>query len=201
MGHGSPAPHELFIAAGNPDLMTASVAVLRGLIEGHQKFVFVPSEQGDRELLSLGHALRPLEYAVVMTLADRMYDFFDNLEYRVEATGDALWDGRRLSPEQWLAHFRDEVAARVVVGVFRASAVGPAHVFYAHEDHADMAARVALADSVLNERTAFPQLITLADQTCRSVYGGGGLREMTDAAFAAAGAAVRYRSERDLRER
>ena len=66
---------------------------------------------------------------------------------------------------------------RVVVGVYRATLLAPAQVFYAHADFAGDAARVALADSVLQEQRGFPLLIDLADQVCRSVYGGDSLQE------------------------
>ena len=41
--------------------------------------------------------------------------------------------------------------------------LAPPQLFYAHEDHADIAALVALADSVLQEQRGFPLLIDLAD--------------------------------------
>jgi hypothetical protein len=72
-------------------------------------------------------------------------------------------------------------------------------MFYAHEDHADVAVRIALADSVLLEERGFPALIDLADRVCHSVYGGGSLQEMAAAAYAAAGAPFRYQSERSTR--
>src|SRR5262249_28453576 len=126
MGHGSPAPHELFMAGGNPHLMIPSGRGLRELIAAHRQFVFLAREPGDRMVLSLGHALRPLEYAVVMTLADRMDEFFEALSYGLEPTGDVCWDGRPLRPTRWVCRFRDEVAAHVVVGVYRASPLAPA---------------------------------------------------------------------------
>jgi hypothetical protein len=201
MGHGSPAPYELLNGAGNPDLMIESVRVIRELVEGHQKFVFVASEPGDRALLTIGHALRPLEFAVVATLQERMAPFLEVQDFHTRPTVDTAWDGRPLTPEQWVRRFRDEVASRVVVGVYRATALAPAQVFYAHADHADLAARIALADSVLQEQRGFPMLIDLADQVCRSVYGGSSLQELTAAAYAAAGAPWRYLSERTTRAR
>ena len=47
MGHGSPAPYELLNGGGSADLMIESVKVIRDLVLGHQKFVFVASEPGD----------------------------------------------------------------------------------------------------------------------------------------------------------
>ena len=42
-------------------------------------------------------------------------------------------------------------------------------------------------------------LIDLVDRACKSVYGGGSLKEMADAAYAKAGAGTRYGSERQNR--
>jgi hypothetical protein len=196
MGHGSPAPLELFISL--TDLMIESIRVIRGIVEKHQKFVYVASEPGDRLLLSIGHSLRPLEYAIVTTLRDRIAEALDHCHYTGELTVDARWDegGEELSPEEWLLRFRDEVCSKVVVGVFRATPLSPPNVFYAHEDHADVAARIVLADSVFQDHRGYPALIDLADHVCKSVYGGGTLRELADHAYAAAGVPFRYQSER-----
>jgi hypothetical protein len=199
MGHGSPAPHELFTSFA--DLAIESIRLIRGLVEGHQKFVFVASEGGPRMLLTIGDALYPLEYAIVGTLRDRFLDFFDEWRPHGPVTVDTTWDGKALTPEEWVRRFRDEVAPQVVVGVYRATLLSPAQLFYAHVEHADLAARVALADSVLQEERGFPLLITLADQVCRSVYGGGSLNEIASAAYAAAGVPFRYQSERATRPR
>jgi len=87
------------------------------------------------------------------------------------------------------------VASQVLVGVYRASAIAPPQVFYAHRDHFKLAAAVAIADGVLLPDRGFPMLIDLADRACKSVYGGS-LRELVDAAYARCGAGVRYASER-----
>ena len=199
LGHGSPAPYQLLAGAGNPDVMIESVKVLRDLIGGHQKFVFVASEPGNRDLLMLGQALRPLEYLIVDTLDARIDAFVDGLQFAPAAGVDATWDGTKLTPEKWAMRFRDEVASQVLVGVYRASALAPPQVFYCHRGHFEVAARIALADSVLLPGRGFPMLIDLCDRACRSVYGGGSLRDLADAAYAKAGAGGRYGSERQDR--
>jgi hypothetical protein len=200
MGQGNPAPLELLTGAGSPDLAIESIKVIRDLVLDRQKFVFVASEPRARHLLTIGQGLRPLEYAVVGTLNHVLDRALENISFSTRVTVDDAWDGRRLSPEQWVARFRDEVAPRVVVGTYRATLLAPAQLFYAHVDHADVAARVALADSVLQEQRGFPLLIDLADSVCRSVYGGGSLNDLASAAYAAAGAPFRYQSERATRE-
>ena len=114
---------------------------------------------------------------------------------------DDTWDGDGigLSPEKWVMRFRDEVASQVLVGVYRASWLAPPQVFYCHRKHFAVAARIALADSVLLTDRGFPMLIDLTDRACKSVYGGGSLKEMAAAAYAKAGAGVRYGSERQNR--
>jgi hypothetical protein len=201
MGHGSPAPQELFLEAGSPDLMIESIRVMRGLIEGHRKIVFIASEPGDRAYLTIGHALHPLEYAVVGDLRERLEPFLETWRLRTPVTVDLAWDGSRLEPEDWVVRFRDEVAPQILVGMYRATRLGPAQLFYAHADHVHLAARIALADSVLQEHRGFPMLIDLADRVCASVYGGGSLGELAAAAYARAGVPFRYQSERSSRPR
>ncbi|MCC7103497.1 MAG: hypothetical protein IT307_00005, partial [Chloroflexi bacterium] len=173
LGHGNPAPFELLTGSGSVDMMIESTRMLEELILQHRKFLFVASEPGRRELLTIGQALQPLEYAIVErfsehiapTVARRHYQY----HHRYEA--DTTIDGRRLTPAEWIGRFRDEVASRVVVGIYRASELAPPRVFYAHEDHTHLAAHIALADSVLQEHRGFPLLIDLADRICAATFG------------------------------
>ncbi|HYH64770.1 MAG TPA: hypothetical protein VD866_08770 [Urbifossiella sp.] len=201
MGHGMPAPYQLLGGAGNPDVAVRSVALLRDFIEGHRKFVFVSSEGQDREYLTLGQALRPLEYIVVGTLDEKIDRFVSGISFSSKATVDATWDGERVSTQELVTRFRDVVAPQVLFGVFRASRLAPPQVFYAHRDHFELAAAVALADSVLLPQRGFPMLIDLADRTCNGVYGGGSLKEIADTAYARVGAGLRFGSERTNRPR
>jgi hypothetical protein len=189
MGHGSPAPLEL-ICNGFTDLAIESIRVIRELID-HRRFIFVASEPTDQALLTIGQSLRPLEYAIVGTLRDRIWDFLEDWRPAQPATVDLSWDGVELEPQQWVTRFRDDVAPTVVYGVYRATPLAPPQVFYAHADLAHVAARIALADSVLQEQRGFPLLIDLADGVCRSVYGGGSLEDLAEAAYTAAGAPFR----------
>jgi hypothetical protein len=198
MGHGSPAPLEL-ICNYMTDLVVESIRVIRQLID-YQRFVFVASEPDDLALLTIGQGLFPLEYAIVGTLRDRIRDHLENWAPTQPATVDLSWDGEELTPQEWVIRFRDEVAPQVVYGVYRATALAPPQLFYAHVEQADVAARIAIADSVLMEQRGFPMLIDLADRVCQMVYGGGSLEEMAEAAYAAAGAPYRYGSERGTRE-
>ena len=199
MGHGSPAPLELLSGGGFVELMVRATSIVRQLVLQHQKFVFVASEPKERVLMTIGHALHPLEFAIVQTLEERITHVIDTMRFSDSGPTGVQWDGEKMTPQTWLARFRDEVAPQVVVGVYRASPVAPPQVFYAHAAHADLAARIAVADSVLQQERGFPLLIDLADRVCGSIYGGGSLQDLTAAAYAASGVPWRYLSERATR--
>jgi hypothetical protein len=195
LGHGSPAPYELLAGVGNPDLSITSLRLLRRLIEDHQRFVYVSSEPGDRLYLTIGQSLRPLEFAIIGTLAERISPFVEGITFGGMPTVDDHWNGQKLRPNEWVTRFRDEVASQVLVGVYRASPLAPPRTFYAHRKHFETAVRIALADSVLLPDRGFPLLIDLANRACNAVYGGGNLKDMANAAYAKHGPAFHYQSE------
>jgi hypothetical protein len=188
----------LLTGGGNLDLMLAGTQVMRELIEKHQKFIFVASEPRERALLQMGQALRPGEYLLVCTLADRIENWFRQERFKVNVSAELDWDDERISATEWIPRVIKRVASRVVVGLYRATLLSPAQLFYAHIDHAHVAAHVALADSILQEQRGFPLLIDVAHHVCAAVFGGT-LQKLTENAYAAAGAPWRYLSERTTR--
>lgn len=200
LGHGNPITYELLTGAGLLELMVAGTQLLRELIQGHRKFVYVASEPRDRVLLTIGQALRPLEFAIVETLADSLHRWFSQERFKVGVRTTLDWDGAALTPADWIPRFIDEVASQVVVGLYRASAYAPAQLFYAHADHALVAGRLVLADGMLQEHRGFPLLLDLADHVCRSMFRGT-LHGLSESAYAAAGVPWRYFSERSTRSR
>ncbi len=199
MGHGNPIPYELLTGAGCFELMVASLRILRELIEKQQKFVFVSSEPRERLLLSIGNALGPMQYAIVGTLRERLENWLHQDRFTVGVAREADWDGEPLLARKWIPRFLERVASKVVIGVFRASKLAPAQVFYAHEDHAALAAHIVLADSALQEHRGSPLLLDLAHHVCGAVFGGA-LQSLTEAAYASAGEPWRYFSERATRD-
>jgi hypothetical protein len=185
MGHGNPVAYELMTGSGSKELMHAGLDLLARLIGEHRKFVFVPSA-AERGLLTIGHALRPLEFVIFDTMTDRLQTVVDGGHYATE--------------ERNLA--RDFVAAfgpKIALGIYRASLVGPPQIFYAHADYAYEAALIALADSTLQEHRAFPMLLDLADTVCRTTFGTGDFRASVHVAYADAGQPFRYLGERETR--
>lgn len=185
MGHGNPTPYELLTGSGMKELLEKSLDVLERLVR-YEKFVFVPSGPADRMTLTIANALRPLEFAVVDTLEDSIVRLADTGRY---------WPGYGKRVEA----FGREFGSRIVKGVFRASELSPAQIFYAHENQAHEAALIAIADSVLQEDRGFPMLIDLADTLCRATFGRETLVGSTQIAYTEAGAPFKYVTERQTR--
>jgi hypothetical protein len=199
LGHGNPAPYELITGSGMLELMVEATRVIRELVERHQRFVFIPSETSDLMLSTIGQALQPAEFAIVDTLKDQIEPIVAGGHFRWYYDAPLLWDGTPLTPTQWIQTFRDQVAAKVVRGVYRASQFAPAQVFYAHEEHAQLAAQIAIADSILQAHRGFPLLLDVAHYTCSSFFGRDTLVGPASQAYAEAGWPWRHLSERESR--
>jgi hypothetical protein len=72
MGTGNPAPYELITGSGIPQLLRASLPLLRELVLERQRFVFLAPEIPERHLRTIGSALRPLEYILFDTLENQL---------------------------------------------------------------------------------------------------------------------------------
>lgn len=191
LGHGSVAPYELLtggglVSEGTMPLLDASAEMLRKLVLDHQQFIFVPSTISDRWLITVGDALRPLEYAVVESAERRMAAVVENGHY----AGNYSESARQLVAE---------VGPSVVVGVFRAAQGAPTQVFFAHPDHVHEAAVIAMADSVLQEQRGFPMLIDIAHHVVNATMGHDSFKQTVRSAYIDAGAPFRYAPERDTR--
>jgi hypothetical protein len=191
LGHGSVAPYELLTGAGvmsrsTMPLLDATAKMLRALVLDHQQFIFVPSVIADRWLMTVGDALRPLEYAVVETAERRMAAVVEGGHY-----------GRGY--DEFATQLVKDIGPNVVVGVFRAGRGAPAQAFFAHRDHVHEAAVIAMADSVLQEHRGFPMLIDIAHHVVNATMGHDTFKETIRTAYADAGAPFRFSPERESR--
>jgi hypothetical protein len=184
MGHGTPMPVELLSGSGSMELLQAGMAVVRELVEQHRRFVFVPSAPRERDWLTIGQALEPLQFAIVDSMQDRLQRIVDAAHYYGPFYRDLA------------QQFVDCVGPQIVFGLYRVWGAAPAGMFYAHVDHAAEAALVAMADSALQRHRGFPLLIDLADRWCQTQFGGDTLRSVAQEAYADVGAPFRYLAER-----
>lgn len=190
MGHGSPVPYELLTGlwASNIGGIQRSIDLIRWYVHDHKRFVFVPSAPRKRHLLMIGNALRPLEYAIVQTVKSDLRTMAD--------TG-----GYRGAVEKAMEELVDEVGDKIVLGLYKVWEAAPPYMFYAHVDHAHLAAQIIMADSILQEHRGFPMMIDLADTVCRTTFGTETLLPSVQMAYTAAGQPFQYLSERETRNR
>lgn len=192
MGHGSPMPHELIVGSGRKDLAEASLLMLRRLTLDHKKFIFVPSEISEPVVSTIGNALKPLQYAVLTNTKHIVHGYWAGTSYeRPHYQKSGLL--------QKVKDFEEDVGGKVLLCVYRASALAPGQVFFAHEDHVHEAAQIVMADSVLQEARGFPNLIDIADRTCRGMFEPGALGAQVHAVMAKTGAPFRFLPERNTR--
>ncbi|MBI5481675.1 MAG: hypothetical protein HY906_22655 [Deltaproteobacteria bacterium] len=188
LGHGSPVPYELLTGSGSMRLLEAALEVLGRIVE-HERFVFVPSAPGERGLLTLGNALAAGEYAVIGTIQRRIENVVEKGHYatkRRDYKGEAMKFVRQYGPE-------------VLYGLYCASEQSPPYLFYAHRKHIHLAARIAIADSILRPARGFPMLIDVADATCKSAFGAAGFVGLIHDAYSQAGVPMKYFGERETR--
>lgn len=190
LGHGNPVTYELLTGGLNLDVMVEATRVLRELVDTHQKFVFVAGEPREALFRTIGQALRPMEYAIISTLDERLDFWFHQERFKVGVSRKLIWDDELITPAEWIPRVIKRVASKIVVGLFRPTLLGPAQTFYAHVDHSDVAAHIALADSMLKEQGT-SMLIEMAHHVCASVFGDG-LEALTEAAYVAADAHTRF---------
>jgi hypothetical protein len=189
MGHGSPMPYELLTGLWASKIERISVSIeLIKWYANYKRFVFVPSAPRQRHWLMIGNALKPLEFAIVQTLEPEIERMIETGGYRNES-------GVRGAMETLCR----EIAPKIVVGLYRVWEGAPPYLFYAHVDEAEMAAHIAMADSVLQEHRGFPMLIDLADTVCRSTFGADTFTTSVQLAYTDAGEPFRYLGERETR--
>jgi hypothetical protein len=186
MGHGNPAPYELLTGSGNMDLLREGLAAVRSLVLDHRRIVYIPSAAGERLLLTIGYALNPFEFAVVRTDYERIFRIVEKGNLRGAHRADAI-------------DFVNEIGPKVVVGVYRTFASVPPQIFYAHVEHVNEAAMIAMADSMLQPHRGFPTLIDVVDNVCRSTFGADVFNSAVQSAYAMSGDPLTYLPERTTR--
>jgi hypothetical protein len=148
----------------------------------------VPSETTDAAIKTIANALRPLQYAVLT-----------NTKYVIEAYLRGSYRGQYAPFRPRLEGFREDIASKVLIGVYKSSQFAPGAIFYAHEEHVHEAALIAMADSALQEHRGFPNLIDIADRLCRGTFDPSGIAAGVNSVFAAKGEPFRYLLERATR--
>ncbi len=192
MMHGSPAPYEILTGrwASDSKKIAKSLELIEWYALEHKRFISIPSAPRKLDWLTLGYALKPMEFAIVHTIQPE-------IEHLLETGGYRNASGVRPAMER----FARDVAPNIVIGVYRVSAYAPPHLFYAQIDFAEKAAHIAMADSMLQEHRSFPMLIDLADRLCAVNFGASSFVSTVQMAYAKAGKPFLYLGERETRTR
>ncbi len=175
IGAGPPVPFDLMTGAGNMELLGMSLQLLRQLLLGDPRWLFVASGSGEPGLMTLCNTLREREFAVLTRLHGRLRDMVGQGHYPAHY--------RRLADA-----FVDEVGPQMVVGAYRAGPLCPARFFVAHAEHSYTAALIAMADSLAVQPTGFPALVQLGRASCRAALGGAEFEKVVQQAYRDAGA-------------
>lgn len=188
MGHGNPIPYELLTGywATRPEMAKAAIDLFQKMVD-YQRFVFVLSNTSRRELITIGGALNPLEYLIVDTAKGDLI--------RLIERGGAREPMRSIQRQ-----FAEEHGDDIVLGLFKASAISPAFLFYAHRNQLQTAALLAVADALLQEHRGFPMLIDIADNICSATFGAETFFATIRNAYADANQPYRYLNERETRK-
>jgi hypothetical protein len=188
LGHGSPAPYELLTGAGAVRVLERGLDEVEHLLLEHRRFAFVPSAPRQRALLTIGLALRPLEFAVVHTLRSYVEDM-------------VVRGGLRGKQLERAKDFVQTAGEQVAVGVYRAARAAPPYVFYAPADPelCVQSAAIVMADATLQSHRGFPLLLDMADQLCHAGFGRADFMGAVGAAYAAHDRPFTYLSERETR--
>jgi hypothetical protein len=150
-----------------------SIALMRKMILDHKHFVYVQECARNPQLWTFGNALRPFEYLIIDTIKD-------GLERRLETGG---------MRGEFLADYKKMVADvgdKVAIGVYRVSKHSAPQIFYCHIDHIQIAALVAMADSVLQMHLGSPMLLDLANNICKTAFGQSDFVATIEQAYAKA---------------
>lgn len=160
LGNGSPVPNELMMGywSSKAEMKERSITLMKKMILEHKQFVYVQDCSRNPQLWTFGNALKPFEYLVIDTIKD-------NLEKRLALGG---------MRGQFLDDYKKMVAAvgdKVAIGVYKVSQYAAPQIFYSHVDHIQIAALIAMADSVFQMHSGSPMLLDLAGNICKTAFG------------------------------
>jgi len=180
LGSGTPVPNELMRGfwSSRREMKEKSITLMRKMILEHKHFVYVQDCVRNPQLWTFGNALKPFEYLVVDTIKD-------GLEKRLATggmRGEFLADYNKM-----VADVGDEVA----MGLYRVSKHSPPQIFYCHIDHIQVAALIAMADSVLQMHLGSPMLLDLASNICKAAFGQSDFIASIEQAYAKAEVLIR----------
>jgi len=174
-------PYEMLVGGGQANTLKMCLDLLGQLIDDGA-YTTIVSSSTNRDLLVLGMALEPGEYAVLRDGTDILKTFLSNANF----THISEPDYGDKSEIKLFEEFTDDYGSRVVEGVLRAHHMSRPYVFYCNKDKLDKAAHMLFADAAHTGPRGFPLLIDLADQYCSGSFKASEYTAYMNAEFARA---------------
>lgn len=193
---GTLFPYEMLVGGGQANTLKMCLDLLGQLIDD-AAYATIVSSSTDRDLLVLGMALEPGEYATIRDGTDILNSFAHSAHFTSQAVD--VYDNK--SEIELFEDFIDGYGSRVVEGVLRAHHMSRPYVFYCNKDKLDEAAHMLFADAAHTGPRGFPLLIDLADQYCSGSFKASEYTAYMNAEFTrASGGSTMYQSERSTRD-
>lgn len=194
--HGPLFPYEMLMGGGSADTLQICLDLLGKLIDDGAYATIVSSSM-DRDLMVLGMALEPGEYAVRRSGKELLETFRKGAHF-TNITVDIYGDQSEIT---LFDNFIARYGKKVVEGVLRAHQMSRPYIFYCNNQNLHEAVHMLFADAAHTGPRGFPLLIDLADQYCSGSFKASEYTAYMNAEFTrASGGSMMYFSERATRD-
>jgi hypothetical protein len=195
--HGPLFPYEMLVGGGAANTLQMCLNLLGRLIDDGAYATIVSSSM-DRDLMVLGMALEPGEYAVRRSGMDLLEVFMRRAHF-TDAKDENVYEGK--SEIDLFKNFITDYGTKVVEGVLRAHQMSRPYIFYCNTQNLHKAVHMLFADAAHTGPRGFPLLIDLADQYCSGSFKASEYTAYMNAEFTrASGGSTIYLSERATRD-
>jgi hypothetical protein len=193
---GPAFPYEMLVGGGQANTLKMCLDLLGQLIDDGS-YATIVSSSTNRDLMVVGMALEPGEYAVIRDGTNILSSFASSAHFTSQTVD--VYDNK--SEIELFEEFTNNYGPRVVEGVLRAHHMSRPYVFYCNKDKLDKAAHMLFADAAHTGPRGFPLLIDLADQYCSGSFKASEYTAYMNAEFVrASGGSTMYYSERSTRD-
>ncbi len=194
--HGPLFPYEMLVGGGAANTLQMCLDLLGRLIDDGAYATIVSSSM-DRDLMVLGMALEPGEYAVRRSGKDILQSFRNSANFTHASVEDYGGQNEVDLFEDFIAGY----GPKVVEGVLRAHLMSRPYIFYCNSQNLHKAVHMLFADAAHTGPRGFPLLIDLADQYCSGSFKASEYTAYMNAEFTrASGGNAMYLSERTTRD-
>jgi hypothetical protein len=185
MFNGPLVPFELRSGIGRMRALDPCLSLCEKIID-RKTIVGVVAKSTEDEIVSLGLALKPLEYLKLRSFKDDLEDWLPKAHFNT-------------TDEERFRRFIDSHGPYLDIGLYKAG--NRAYIFHAHQERFHEAAALIIRDSLFQPMRAYPLLIDYSDSLCTYLLASSDFRRMVDFKLANVGSLTFEQSEIDQRRR